>query len=340
MADPFPVTPANAPPASYTDFTAAQRSLYGAGMLPKLNIAIGPQLPGGAQEAARGAALSALPGMPPPGSPWNATKVPFNPGHGYKGPAPAPAPTATLPPGSIPLGNPYGLPTARAAPVSTATMSGGFTPAPRPADTIAPPILGGEPAQSGGYTPPGAASPNVIAGGLPQPAPLPPHPADYATWYASKLAENMQAGAEAGPQGGQGIYFVGPNSPPMEAPAHPAAVNVIRGGIPSGGGGDVGGGGMNLMQLEALKPFLLARQAAQLNVPMQSQRILSTESQKQYEVARALAADPTNPALLRAQAVFNSKAYQDWMRHHQILAGSVQNQLIGQNLPAWGDTVP
>ena len=66
MADPFPVTPANAPPASYTDFTAAQRSLYGAGMLPKLNIAIGPQLPGGAQEAARGAALSALPGMPSP----------------------------------------------------------------------------------------------------------------------------------------------------------------------------------------------------------------------------------------------------------------------------------
>ena len=310
MADPFPVTPANAPPASYTDFTAAQRSLYGAGMLPKLNIAIGPQLPGGAQEAARGAALSALPGMPPPGSPWNATKVPFNPGHGYKGPAPAPAPTATLPPGSIPLGNPYGLPTARAAPVSTATVSGGFTPAPRPADTIAPPILGGEPAQSGGYTPPGAASPNVIAGGLPQPAPLPPHPADYATWYAGKLAENMQAGAEAGPQGGQGIHFVGPNSPPMEAPVHPAAVNVIRGGIPSGGGQAPG---MNLMQFEAVKPLIEARmQAQQLNPAMTIPNELMAMAKYRRDQRIASKEDPT-----KVMADYEGELYRI---HNQTLA--------------------
>ena len=195
-------------------------------------------------------------------------------------------------------------------PVSTATMSGGFTPAPRPADTIAPPILGGEPAQSGGYTPPGAASPNVIAGGLPQPAPLPPHPADYATWYAGKLAENMQAGAEAGPQGGQGIHFVGPNSPPMEAPAHPAAVNVIRGGIPSGGGQAPG---MNLMQFEAVKPLIEARmQAQQLNPAMTIPNELMAMAKYRRDQRIAGKEDPT-----KVMADYEGELYRI---HNQTLA--------------------
>ena len=305
------LVPANAPPASYADFTAAQRSLYGAGMLPKLNIAIGSQLPGGAQEAANGAALSALPNMPPP-----ATLPPTTP-RGGGGRAVGGNFLSALfgGVGGSGLGHqvPPAHPVAPVAPVSTATMSGGFTPAPRPADTIAPPTLGGEPAQSGGYTPPGAAAPNQIRGGLLPPPPLPPHPADYATWYAGKLAENMQAGAEAGPQGGQGIHFIGPNSPPMEAPAHPAAVNVIRGGIQSGGGGDAGGGGMNLMQFEAVKPLVEARmQAQQLNPAMTIPNELMAMAKYRRDQRIAGKEDPT-----KVMADYEGELYRI---HNQTLA--------------------
>ena len=202
---------------------------------------------------------------------------------------------------------------APAASGALAPAAGGFTPAPRPADMIASPTLGGEPAQSGGYTPPGVAAPNVIAGGLPQPAPLPPHPADYATWYAGKLAENMQAGAEAGPQGGQGIHFIGPNSPPMEAPAHPAAVNVIRGGIQSGGGGDAGGGGMNLMQFEAVKPLVEARmQAQQLNPAMTIPNELMAMAKYRRDQRIAGKEDPT-----KVMADYEGELYRI---HNQTLA--------------------
>ena len=283
MADPFPVTPANAPPASYTDFTAAQRSLYGAGMLPKLNIAIGPQLPGGAQEAARGAALGALPGMPPPGSPWNATKVPFNPGHRPATPA-----------SSAPAGAP---PETGGAP---AYLTGGA--APETSNPIATPIA---PVAPNAPTTP--AAPNFVGMGIP------PHPADYATWYAGKLAENMQAGAEAGPQGGQGIHFIGPNSPPMEAPAHPAAVNVIRGGIQSGGGGDAGGGGMNLMQFEAVKPLVEARmQAQQLNPAMTIPNELMAMAKYRRDQRIAGKEDPT-----KVMADYEGELYRI---HNQTLA--------------------
>ncbi len=288
MAGLFPVTPANAPPASYADFTNAQRSLYDAGMLPSFNVAVGPQLPGGTQEAARGAALSALPGMPPPSSPWNATKVPFNPGHRPATPAPI-----------APAGAP---PETRGAP---AYLTGGA--APETSSPIAAPIA---PVAPNAPTTP--AAPNFVGMGIP------PHPADYATWYAGKLAENMQGGAEAGPQGGQGLHFIGPESPRMEAPAGRAAVNVIRGGMPS-----IGGEGGNLMTYAAQQPEREAALKARLDPAIGAKQAMALDSQRQLALNTDLSSgDPVKVAnAQRGLAYYKTDAYKNAYMQRLLLMG-------------------
>lgn len=337
MADLFPVAPANAPPASYADFAAAQRSLFGAGMLPTFNVSVGgPQLPGGAQDAQRGAALSALPGMvPSPPAPTtpkggggrnvggNLLHSLFGagaggPGFGHQVPAPRSAVSAP------------------AAPVAS---SGG-----------APPETGGAMVPLGGGAPPeigsGLAAPNVIQGGVPgatTPSEVPGmlHPADHAIAYAQHLAAQREIQPYDGTNGNE-FTTLGPNSPRMDASASPAAVNVIRAGVPDNGGG--GGRGINAVQLSALMPLLAGQQAARLDPAKVAQRALITHTQREQDANIALQdalARHDVAGVTRAQnalTYMQSKPYMDYINRMRVLGfglPGIEAGQVAQNVPAF-----
>ena len=293
------LVPANAPPASYADFTAAQRSLYGAGMLPKLNIAIGSQLPGGAQEAANGAALSALPNMPPP-----ATLPPTTP-RGGGGRAVGGNFLSALFGGVGGSGLGHQVPPAR--PVTPAAPGGGTGGAPPETGGAMVPPGSGAPPETGGM----AAAPNVIQGGVPgatMPSEVPGmlHPADHAIAYEQHLARQRDVQPFNGMNGNE-FTTLGPNTP---GPGPAAAVNVIRGGIPSGGGQAPG---MNLMQFEAVKPLIEARmQAQQLNPAMTIPNELMTMAKYRRDQRIASKEDPT-----KVMADYEGELYRI---HNQTLA--------------------
>ena len=149
-----------------------------------------------------------------------------------------------------------------ARPVAPAAPGGGTGGAPPETGGAMVPPGGGAPPEIGGM----AAAPNVIQGGVPgatMPSEVPGmlHPADHAIAYEQHLARQRDAQPFNGTNVNE-FTTLGPDSPRMEGPA-PAAPNVIRAGVPSGGGAPASG--MSLMQLEAIKPFLLGRQEAMLD---------------------------------------------------------------------------
>ena len=179
-----------------------------------------------------------------------------------------------------------------------------------------PPVAPAAPSTSfanGPITPPPAA-PNVIQGGVPgamMPSEVPGmlHPADHAIAYAQHLATQRDIQPFDGTNVNE-FTTLDANSPRMEGPA-PAAPNIIRGGVPSGGG--AAGGGMNLMQLEAIRPMLQAKQeATQLNPTLTIPNELMAMAKYRRDQRIASKEDPT-----KVMADYEGELYRI---HNQTLA--------------------
>lgn len=87
-------------------------------------------------------------------------------------------------------------------------------------------------------------------------------------------------------------------APPMAGPAipaapmaGPAAVNVIRGGIPSA----QGDGGINLLQLQAIMPLLVAKYRAEHDPATMARQALNNATQQQYDTYLAVSRARTMP---------------------------------------------
>jgi hypothetical protein len=152
-----------------------------------------------------------------------------------------------------------------------------------------------------------SAPPTVAAPGAPQDVTGQGGETDYTRWMASKRAEQAQNTLPMyNGQSGAGFTELGPNSPRMEAPAHPAAVNVIRAGIPDNGGS--GGGGISPAQLAAIAPFLEKRQEFNLNADAQNN--IDLRSMATATRDRALKAAGTDP--LKRQLALSEYERQLW----------------------------
>ena len=152
-----------------------------------------------------------------------------------------------------------------------------------------------------------SAPPTVAAPGAPQDVTGQGGETDYTRWMASIRAEQAQNTLPMyDGQNGAGFTELGPNSPRMEAPAHPAAVNVIRAGIPDNGGG--GGGGISPAQLAAIAPFLEKRQEFNLNADAQNN--IDLRSMATATRDRALKAAGTDP--LKRQLALSEYERQLW----------------------------
>jgi hypothetical protein len=170
-----------------------------------------------------------------------------------------------------------------------------------------------------------AAAPNVIQGGAFPPSEVAGmvHPAEHAIAYQQNLARQRDIQPFNGTNTNE-FTTLDANSPRMEGPA-PAAPNIIRAGIPSGGGG----GGMNAIQAQAIAPLVEARLRAQADQTMASKKFVVDETQKEYELQRELAQAQQARDQKRIDAAQNglawmqSSAHQNLMLQHKIAAGLV-----------------